>query len=95
MKRFKKLNTKVVENGNMTEVWLHGHKIVEFDENFAKLDACGWYTVTTKRRMNQVSEHFDLGFAVYQENFAWFVDSRNGTKEFDYDGTCEVALFAW
>ncbi len=38
------------------------------------LDSGGWFTVTTKTRMNQASNQFGLGFKVFQKDFRWFVD---------------------
>ena len=42
------------------------------------LDSGGWQTVTTKRKMNQASRQFALGYSVYQRNYKWFVDLPNG-----------------
>ncbi len=38
------------------------------------LDSGGWFTVTTKTRMNQASNQFGLGFYVFQKAYHWFVD---------------------
>ncbi len=46
------------------------------------LDTGGYFTSTTKTRMNQASSQLDLGFRVRQENYAWFVDIDGHTLEF-------------
>lgn len=47
--------------------------IVSWDGDTVTLNSGGWYTATTKRKMNQTSADFDLGFIVFQSKFAWFV----------------------
>jgi len=37
------------------------------------LNTGGYATVTTKKRMNQFSKMFDLGFTVWQEKHEWYV----------------------
>ena len=40
----------------------------------------GWYTSTTKRRMNQIAEALGFDFKVYQKNYNWYaeVNDLNG-----------------
>jgi hypothetical protein len=38
------------------------------------LDTGGWFTPTTKTRMNQASNQFGLRFYVYQKDSRWYVD---------------------
>jgi hypothetical protein len=40
-------------------------------------------TVTTKRRMNQVSNQFDLGYTVYQKDHKWYCDYKNKVYKFE------------
>lgn len=47
------------------------------------LTAGGWWTNTTKNRMNQASNQFDLGYNVFQKDFNWFVDYRGKVFEFN------------
>lgn len=56
----------------------HGYK-----ERRVKLDSGGWQTATTKNRMNQASNQFDLGFYVFQKNFEWYVKVGEDTLEFE------------
>ena len=78
-------NTSVFSDDGTTKVVLHNTKIVEFSDKSISLNAGGWTTVTTKRRMNQISEMFGLGFSVYQKDFEWFVVWKDETLSF-YDG---------
>ena len=41
------------------------------------LNTGGFDTATTKRRMNETSEQFDLGFKVFAKDFDWFVITRD------------------
>ena len=47
------------------------------------LNTGGWPTVTTKARMNQTANQYDLGFTVYQKDFNWFVQTAFAIIPFD------------
>lgn len=53
--------------------WQHGIK-----GTIIRLNSNGWQTVTTKRKLNQASSQFCLGFSVYQKNYDWFVTKPDG-----------------
>jgi hypothetical protein len=40
----------------------------------------GWYTMTTKLRMNQASNEYDLGVGVRQRDFDWYIVDDNGNE---------------
>lgn len=42
------------------------------------LNSDGWETSTTKRKMNQASNQFGLGYSVFQKDFNWFVTKPDG-----------------
>ena len=50
------------------------------------LDTGGWKTATTKKRMNQFSRLFGLGFEVYQKDFEWFVSFPDDRETIPFDG---------
>ena len=60
-------------------------KIVDWDDRGIILETDGYKTVTTKKKMNQTSNQFNLGFKVFQKNHEWFVTTDNGTFNFDDD----------
>ena len=60
------------DNGVMKCVY-HHTIVVEWDNKHITLDTGGWQTLTTKTRMNQVSNQYGLGYQVYQEDFNWYV----------------------
>jgi len=64
---------------------LHSPEVVKFNSREIILDSGGGHTQTTKARMNQASEQYDLGYQVYQRDYDWFVDYQGQTLEF-YDG---------
>ena len=57
--------------------------IVKFNNERIILNTGGWSTATTKRRMNQTSEQFNLGYQVYQKNYNWFVEYQGKTIPFN------------
>ena len=78
-------NTAIYSDNGTIKVILYSTKIVEWNHNRDSiiLNNGGWMTVTTKRRMNQVAEQFDLGFTVYQKDFEWYVVLNGQTLPFE------------
>lgn len=71
----------------------HGTEVVKVSPGQKKiiLDTGGWFTNTTKTRMNQASNQFNLGYTVYQKNKQWFTDYKGETYAFNGD-ICELPL---
>lgn len=74
-------NTTISQHGPNTYVTLHATDVVVFDSESVILRTGGWYTVTTKRRMNEASEHFGLGYRVIQRNHEWSVVFEDGRED--------------
>jgi hypothetical protein len=72
---------------NMTKIVYHSTVVVAFSDTEIYLDNGGWETPTTKARMNQASNQFNLGYQVYQKDFVWFCDYKGKTHEFESNGT--------
>lgn len=64
----------------------HETAIVDFDQTGIRLHSGGWQTVTTKRKMNQASNEFGLGYSVFQKAGMWFVNLPNGQIVPFFDG---------
>ena len=60
-------------------------KKVKGDEKIQYLNTGGWFTNTTKTRMQQVSHQFNLGYNVFQKDGSWFVDYKGIEKPFSTD----------
>ena len=78
----RKKATKVNVEGQIIEVKLYNTLVVFADRERIILDNGGWKTVTTRRRMNQASREFNLGFDVYQKDHNWIVSYKG--KEIEY-----------
>jgi hypothetical protein len=66
--------TSIYTDGEgFTNIIYHNTAVVRYNEEKIILDSGGYYTNTTKTRMNQAANQFRLGFEVYQKNFDWFV----------------------
>lgn len=76
--------TTVKERNNVLSVVYHSTEVVKFDRKnkILTLDTGGHFSNTTKNRMNQTSNQFDLGFKVYQKNFEWFVFYNEADHKF-------------
>ena len=75
--------TSVINDNNVLMVCYHSTPVVKITDNKIILNSGGWQTATTKRRMNQASLSYGLGFAVYQVNFSWYVDYKGDTIPFE------------
>ena len=78
-----KVGTKIdILNEGTINVLYHDTVILErrTDGNVI-LNTGGYKTTTTKKRMNQASELYDLGFSVYQRNHEWYVENANGNVQ--------------
>jgi len=60
----------VVRDDGGFGIRLHDTEVVIHYKDKIVLDSGGWYTVTTKARMNEYAPH-----TIYQRNFNWFVDN--------------------
>ena len=76
--------TITTDNDNITRIRYHSTNVVSFDHGTIELNTGGFTTATTKTRMNQASNQFNLGFKVYQKDFQFFVDYHG--KTFSLDG---------
>lgn len=73
-----KTATTIRKEGLKTIIRYHNTDVVTFTPDTITLDTGGWWTVTTKNRMNQTSNQYNLGYYIYQEKYAWFIN-YNGT----------------
>ncbi len=60
-----------------TQVIFYQTPVVTFDDQSILLNTGGWWTRSTKVRMNQASEGYGLGFRVFQKQGEWLVDYKN------------------
>lgn len=60
----------------------HQTDVVKFNDEEIILNSGGWRTNTTKLRMNQTSNQFDLGYNVFQKDFGWYVSFKDQIIEF-------------
>ena len=74
-------------NTNCSTVVLHRTAIAVYDHNTQalKLNTGGWYSVTTKSRLNAILQEVKFGARVFQKNFNWFISYNNEVKSF-FDG---------
>lgn len=68
-----KVATTISQVGGMMQVVYHQTAVVRWDHSQIILDHGGWQTTTTKTRMNQAANQYDLDYYVYQKNFTWYV----------------------
>jgi len=64
-----------------TEIVIANHT-TDGENAIVVLNTGGHFTATTKKKMNQASEQFSLGYRVFQKNNKWFV-------------SCDDTIFEW
>ena len=69
--------TTIYHDGTHQCVKYHNTKVVRFNDDEIILNTGGWFTATTKTRMNQAASQFNLGFKVYQKNYEWVIEFRD------------------
>lgn len=75
--------TKIhADTSGKTQVIFYQTPVVAFDNHSISLNTGGWWTRSTKARMNQASKEFSLGYRVYQKKGEWFVDYQNDVLPF-------------
>lgn len=65
------------EHGD-TVVTYHSTPVVTFNRERAILRNGGWFSNTTKTRINQTARQFNLPFAVVQRAFNWYIETPQG-----------------
>lgn len=69
---YMKSNTQVKQHDEVSaSLYLHGSEIAWMDSNGIYISACGYFTNTTKERLNGL-----LGITIQQKNFEWFVNDE-------------------
>jgi hypothetical protein len=79
-KNFRRGNTEVLRDEDTVLLLLHGHAIAKM-ENELFVRSFGWFTKTTKNRLNALLGKF--GIAIRQEKYTWYF--TNGTKKVSYE----------
>ena len=77
-----------VEYNSFTDcstIVLHRTAIAVYDHNTQalKLNTGGWYSVTTKSRLNAILSELITGARVFQRDFNWFLNYNNVTHDFN------------
>jgi hypothetical protein len=69
---FKKGNTEVKVQENITALSLHGNTIALENENGVFIQNAGYFTATTKERLNGL-----YGIHIQQKNFEWYLNGEH------------------
>lgn len=65
------------------KVVYHDTVVIKWDEVKIILNSGGWRTNTTRTRMTQASNQFNLGYSIYQKNFQWYVVYKGQVRTFE------------
>lgn len=81
------VSTAVYNDDKELIVIYRGTKLVHQNKHSGTiiLRTGGWKTFTTKTRMNQAANEFNLGYTVYQLDKDWYISYKNTTYPFIND----------
>ena len=82
-KEFHRGNMAVNTNGDVTYLRLHGNTIAtRTKDGRVYIDSCGWFTNTTKERLNYLLKLLNGNYQITQKNWLWYINSNqwNGDK---------------
>ena len=83
-KRISGVATDVFNDGSDTVVKLYQTEVVRWNSKRIVLNNGGYVTATTKRRMNQTSNEFNLEYSVYSKSGEMLVDYNGKTVAFEF-----------
>ena len=75
--------TSIFTENSVLKVCYHNTIVIEITNESIVLRCGGYYTNTTKRRMNQASIQYNLGIHVYQVNYDWYVGYNGKVLPFE------------
>lgn len=84
-KLFRRENMEVtVSNGNVI-LRLHGNPIAKRTiDGKVYINTCGWFTVTTKERLNYLLYAFNSALVIRQKNWQWYLGDDKWDGEWTY-----------
>ena len=89
---FNKANTRVEQELNHSNVYLHGHHIASYyhDSGDLLIANAGWKTNTTKSRLNVLIQFVHGGLSgLFQKNYQWYLRlplRSGGTQDYPWSG---------
>ena len=85
-KDWSKDNTRVESGFHYANVYLHGHKIAEYNRTdmTLKVNNCGYATNTTKSRLNALINFVcdPTKNGIFQKNWEWYIRINGDTHSF-------------
>ena len=77
-----KTATKVEYKDGILTVYYHSAAVITVCKGFVTMRTGGWFTNTTKNRINQVLSLLDVEYGIYQERGLWYVSDRRNRDAF-------------
>ena len=78
--------TTIRTEGGLTQVIYWETAVLSFDAHFIALNNGGYYTATTKTRINQAFNQFGLGYALFQREGLWFIERLDNHEIQEWKG---------
>ena len=80
-------NTRVESTDGISSVYLHGHKIAEYEhrkDGILYVNNCGYETNTTKSRLNVLIDFVlgGIGNGIFQKNWNWYLMKDHQVTDF-------------
>ena len=68
---FRKSNMQIIATKESIRLLYQGNMIAIKENNTLKITNCGWFSNTTKERLNALS-----GVSLFQKNFVWYLNGK-------------------
>tara|TARA_R110002050_G_scaffold295579_1_gene454586 strand:- start:67 stop:351 length:285 start_codon:yes stop_codon:yes gene_type:complete len=76
-RNFKKSNMQIIATKESTKLLYQGNTIAIKENNILKITNCGWFSNTTKERLNALN-----GVSLYQKDFIWYLNGKEWDGNF-------------
>lgn len=86
LNKISKYQTKIIREGLKTRVRLYFTDVVTITPDCIILNTGGWETATTRNRMNQASNQFQLGYYVFSRKGQMYCRMNNSTNAIHFSG---------
>ena len=78
-------NTTVETKDGVTTMTLFGNLIATLQGNTLTIRNAGWFTVTTKSRLNAILQSLNTGLGIFQKKGVWYIQ-KYPEQPIEWDG---------
>jgi len=82
--------TKIYKDDDGTYFFYFNTCIAAARYNGSLAISCGgWYTATTKKRINKILDYYNIPWSIYQKDYVWHLYNHSTKESLKFYGSCE------